>query len=118
VSGYKNKEDRDRHNHYYFKLWYERNGKTRNRNSDYVEKIKEWQNLNREKVIASRELAKAIQKGIIKKPINCQGCNRQTKLSGHHTDYTKPLIVIWLCSSCHKLKHSQYALLTNGTLET
>ena len=39
------------------------------------------------------------------KPNCCQGCGRtskETRLSAHHHDYTKPLDVIWLCAACHR----------------
>ena len=100
---YKNKQKR----YDWYNNWYKNKG--RNRNEDYYEAIKEWQKNHPEAVKAHKKLAYAIKIGKVIKPKNCSGCNKEKRLSAHHEDYTKPLIVLWLCSSCHKLKH----LLTN-----
>lgn len=47
------------------------------------------------------EYQKALRTGDIKRAPICQKCNKKCKTQGHHTDYLKPLEVIWLCSSCH-----------------
>lgn len=47
----------------------------------------------------------SIRNGIIKKPLTCSSCHRQTSLHGHHDDYTKPLQVTWLCKLCHGMRH-------------
>ncbi len=43
----------------------------------------------------------------------CQICNRPGPLSRHHSDYAKPLSVIWLCKVCHAaadaLRHESQA---------
>lgn len=54
---------------------------------------------------ASTLLGNAIRNSKIKKPTKCSMCNRETKIVGHHTDYYKPLDVIWLCQACHKKIH-------------
>jgi hypothetical protein len=42
-------------------------------------------------------------------PNNCEMCNiEQSKvyaLHGHHSDYKKPLEVIWVCPACHSKIH-------------
>lgn len=46
---------------------------------------------------------KALKKGvIIKRP--CQVCGEE-KSHGHHTNYNKPLEVMWLCAQHHKDAH-------------
>ena len=89
--------------HAYYRDWYKRNG--RNRADDYAESILEWQQEHPDRVRASRELQYAVQTGKVIKPLLCESCGREKKLSGHHEDYSKPLKVVWLCSSCHKSRH-------------
>jgi hypothetical protein len=36
-------------------------------------------------------------------PRCCEGCGLPRHLEKHHHDYSKPLLVIWLCKSCHGL---------------
>jgi hypothetical protein len=50
----------------------------------------------------------AVKLGVIKKPNQCEKCNSTGKIEGHHTDYTKPLEVKWLCKLCHKQEHKKY----------
>lgn len=47
----------------------------------------------------------AIRAGRLQRPDQCKTCGRATRLHGHHDDYSKPLEVVWLCSSCHRLAH-------------
>lgn len=63
---------------------------------------KKWQKENPLKYKAHRILQKAVARGAIIKPINCSVCNKTNcKISGHHDDYSKPLVVIWVCDKCH-----------------
>ncbi|MBA7587979.1 hypothetical protein ES708_30027 [subsurface metagenome] len=95
----------------YYRLWYQKNG--RNRNNNYAEIILEWQQEHPDRVLASNKLHHALKIGKIFKPQFCQICGKERKLSGHHEDYTKPLEVLWVCSSCHKLKHNVKRHLTS-----
>lgn len=57
---------------------------------------------------ARRILRNAIMAGRITKPDYCVvcGCKRSARqLHGHHTDYSKPLDVLWVCSTCHGKFH-------------
>jgi hypothetical protein len=56
---------------------------------------------HRDKWIARAKARYAIKKGIIKKPDKCEVCEHKKPLQGHHTDYSKPLEVIFLCYPCH-----------------
>lgn len=49
----------------------------------------------------------AIKLGVLKKPLACSRCNSSKKIEGHHEDYSKPLEVVWLCKSCHVLRHTE-----------
>ena len=47
----------------------------------------------------------AIKLGYIEKPDHCLGCGRpdsESRVTAHHHDYTKPLEVVWVCSTCHR----------------
>ena len=91
--------------------------KTRERNREYMErerkknpqKFRERER-NRirpkdEKYKARRELNNAVKRGEIIKPNNCQICGKETRLTAHHEDYSKPLDVMWLCYKCHGKLH-------------
>lgn len=54
---------------------------------------------------ARKALRSAVVNGTVIKPKNCKSCKKVLKLHGHHTNYRKPLDVIWLCAPCHKKEH-------------
>jgi ribosomal protein L44E len=60
---------------------------------------------------AHYQLNKAVALGQIERPDACEKCGyvgRATRdIHGHHDDYSRPLDVRWLCSSCHKRHHSE-----------
>ena len=44
--------------------------------------------------------------GTLIRPTVCSECGQGGKIYGHHTDYTKPLEVVWLCVKCHIKAHN------------
>ncbi len=71
------------------------------------EKIKarnrEYRRKNPEKQAARSLVTSAIRSGeLIQEP--CEVCSEE-KVEAHHDDYSKPLVVRWLCSVCHGLVH-------------
>jgi hypothetical protein len=60
-----------------------------------------WIKRNPEKYKAHYLLSNAVRDKRIIKPDLCEICGNKTRLHGHHTDYAKPLEVIWLCAKCH-----------------
>ena len=50
-------------------------------------------------------LNSALRKKVIVKPAQCSDCGSETRIEGHHEDYTKPLVVLWLCTICHARRH-------------
>ena len=42
-----------------------------------------------------------LRKGRITRPNKCQECNKKCRPDAHHSDYSKPLEVDWLCRKCH-----------------
>lgn len=61
---------------------------------------------NKEKQRAHSLVHAAVRKGIIVRPADCSKCGSTPPvIHGHHTDYSKPLDVVWLCSACHGIAH-------------
>ena len=83
-----------------FKNWYAKNPQ---RFKQILEKsIKRYP----EKTIARNLLNYAVKNKMITKPKFCEDCHQVSqRIAGHHTDYTKPLVVKWLCPSCHNNEH-------------
>ena len=49
---------------------------------------------------------RAVLSGRIVPPSNCSSCGVYVlKIESHHEDYSKPLIVKWLCKKCHAKIH-------------
>ncbi len=46
---------------------------------------------------------KAIRDGRLKRGKVCAFCDSTEAIEGAHTDYDKPLAVIWLCRKCHRI---------------
>ncbi len=57
-----------------------------------------------EKTRARRKLQDAVRLGWIQRPL-CEGCGTNENVQGHHADYSKPLVVDWLCGICHAAEH-------------
>jgi hypothetical protein len=51
---------------------------------------------------------RALRNKTIIRAENCMMCGLQTKTLGHHHDYRKPLIVIWICHVCHVAIHRKH----------
>ena len=83
--------------------------KYREENRDYIKEYsKIYSKYNSEKIKAHNIIKYAIQTGKIIKPTICEHCKKEfpiKDIDGHHPDYSKPLEVIWLCKSCHKILH-------------
>lgn len=55
---------------------------------------------------AHNAVDKAIIRGDIIKPSVCSWCGKEhSQIEGHHTDYSDKLLVVWLCSPCHRRLH-------------
>lgn len=54
---------------------------------------------------ARTEVYKAIKRGDILRPDACEKCGTVGRVEGHHPDYSKQLLVVWVCSRCHKAIH-------------
>ena len=67
---------------------------------------KKWLRNNADKRAAHIILGNAVRDGRIIKPILCSECGRRGRIHGHHTDYSKPLDVMWRCPRCHRAEHT------------
>lgn len=56
---------------------------------------------------ARYQLNLALARGDIRKPGQCEFCGKKVQLTAHHKDYSKPLIVDWLCYECHGKEHQK-----------
>lgn len=84
-------------------------------NSDYFNrKHKEWRKRNKEQFKCNV----AFQKYKIYHKIKTGECELcfSDKAEGHHNDYSKPLVIVWLCKECHEWSHKMGFSLDN--LET
>lgn len=57
---------------------------------------------------ARQKMHTEIKAGRMIKPDRCSKCGKQCsrrQLQAHHTDYSKPLEVTWLCTRCHGEAH-------------
>jgi len=102
------------------KEWRERNSeKNKAYKQKYVEKnIEELRRRKNEKrridkihATPQGKARKAVFQAILKKslvrPEKCQMCNKECKPEAHHSDYEKPLEVIWVCKACHGAIHAE-----------
>lgn len=46
-----------------------------------------------------------VKRGKLAKATACEWCKSPEKIEAHHSDYSKPLEVTWLCRACHRLHH-------------
>lgn len=45
----------------------------------------------------------ALRDGKLQRLALCEGCGLPKRLEKHHPDYSKPLLVVWLCKQCHAI---------------
>lgn len=57
-----------------------------------------------EKAAAHRATYNAMRRGeLVRQP--CQVCGTTDRVEAHHEDYSKPLVVEWMCRPCHRTEH-------------
>jgi hypothetical protein len=49
-------------------------------------------------------LNRAVAKGLIER-LPCERCGHDERVEAHHSDYSRPLDVNWLCKLCHEAVH-------------
>lgn len=73
-----------------------------------------WGRLSPIKRGASNIVNYAVRAGRLSKPYECSECGAGGRIHGHHDDYAFPLVVRWLCSSCHTAWHKENGSGANG----
>ena len=73
--------------------------KTPKRRADLKLNVRKMRELYPEKNKARAAISRAVRSGKIV-PQPCAMCGA-TKTEAHHTDYSKPFDVVWVCRSCH-----------------
>lgn len=63
-------------------------------------KNRRWRTANPIKYAAQRAVYRALRRGIIFKG-PCEQCGSSANIHGHHDDYSRPLMVRWLCEKHH-----------------
>jgi len=64
--------------------------------------VRAWNAKNRDKRRAQGRLQYAVKTGKLVRPDGCEQCGKRCKPHGHHPDHSLPLVVQWLCASCHR----------------
>ena len=75
-----------------------------------------YQERNPIKVKAKLAVSKALKEGALAKPVLCEQCGSESRLDGHHDDYSKVLEVRWLCRPCHADWHRSNGAGINGDI--
>ena len=69
---------------------------------------KAWRQEDKRRMQCHRAVYKAVKSGKLVRQ-NCERCGNEKSLA-HHEDYDQPLMVNWLCQSCHKQRHKEINL--------
>ena len=93
----------------YDRKWYSEN---RGQKAEYSRR---YATKNPEKARAQHAVNYALKANRLAKPTQCEDCNKEARLHGHHPDYTQPLEVDWLCPLCHSARHKKTRI-THETL--
>lgn len=62
-----------------------------------------WREEHPDRARAHQMSSNAVRDGKLTKPELCEGCGLDKRLEKHHPDYSKPLLVVWLCKPCHAI---------------
>lgn len=92
------------------KIWKERNPDYQKNykriNKEYTSEYnKSYRLIHIKEERARRIFTSYVNSGKILRPYECSKCGKIGRMFGHHFDYDKPLEVIWLCGSCHRILH-------------
>lgn len=73
--------------------------------------MRDWPRDKAEQGAVITAVARAVKRGDLVKPKECSWCGATDQpIEGHHPDYDRPLMVVWICRRCHKAHHREYAI--------
>ena len=72
----------------------------------------------RRRVAARVAVHRAVKNGKLTKRDRCTKCGATTPLVAYHSDYSKPLDVVWLCRSCLALLQASNRRQNDGERQT
>lgn len=72
------------------------------------ERSANWEKQNPDKRRVHDRTIYAVETGKLIRPESCSECKKICTPHAHHEDYSKPLEVIWLCSTCHFYLHHKH----------
>lgn len=78
------------------------------------EKKREYVAENAPKIAAKNTIGWLCYTGRLSSPCVCENCHKVAELDAHHSDYSKPLEVTWLCRFCHQRWHAAHGEGLNG----
>jgi hypothetical protein len=64
---------------------------------------KEWRRRHPMAAKAQAKHNRLVRDGRIGRAPKCEACGLIKPLNAHHPDYSKPLLVVWLCKPCHAI---------------
>lgn len=64
---------------------------------------KAWRAKYPDRTKAHNKVARQMKAGEIVKPESCEGCGLKRAVEKHHPDYSRPVLVLWLCKPCHAI---------------
>lgn len=67
--------------------------------------VKRYREENPDRYVANTAVGNALRDGRLKRGV-CYFCGQADGVHAHHTDYSKPLDVTWLCVKCHRRLHA------------
>lgn len=66
--------------------------------------------------LAHNAVETALEQGLLQRPENCEQCglggrmrDGRSRIQAHHDDYNAPLLVRWLCQTCHHEWHRHHS---------
>lgn len=66
-----------------------------------IDHVRKFKAANPEKVRVQQIVRQAIRSGKLARPAACSQCGAACKPDAHHSDYSRPLDVTWVCRKCH-----------------